>query len=284
MMTFFKQNLVQNRGVIKQNQEAISKRSGKLRGQDNDRFSTWRLIPPLEAPGVTQMAIDRWLLEQHRQGKHPPTLRFYTWNPAAISLGYHQQHYPQAWHQLTWQGKPLDLVRRPTGGRAVLHQGDLTYAAIASSLPGKRLAVYKQICQFLLAGWRSLGVDLDYGTATQEYIQNHNCFATATGADLITSAGDKVIGSAQLRKGKSILQHGSMMLTTDASLYCQVFNQAAPQNLGNSIPHPSDRDLDKIIATLTQAAIASFKINLVEQPLSDAEWQDIASVSSLLRY
>ena len=67
------------------------------------------------------MAIDRWLLQQHRAGKMPSTLRFYTWSPAAISLGYHQRDYPSFWEQLTWKGQPLDMVRRPTGGRAVLH-------------------------------------------------------------------------------------------------------------------------------------------------------------------
>ena len=74
--------------------------------------STWRYIPPIEASGEMQMAIDRYLLEQHRQGNQPSTLRFYTWQPAAISLGYHQKEYPDSWHNLTWQGKPLDIVRR----------------------------------------------------------------------------------------------------------------------------------------------------------------------------
>lgn len=245
---------------------------------------TWRFIPPIKASGAMQMAIDRYLLEKHRQGEHPPVLRFYTWCPGAISLGYHQKDYPQAWHNLTWQEKPLEIIRRPTGGRAVLHQGDLTYMAVTSTLPGKRLEVYKQICQFLLAGWRSLGVDLDYGQATKEYIQNHNCFATATEADLITATGDKVIGSAQLRRGKAVLQHGSMMLHTDKSLFEQVFGRPIGQNLLEIIPQKRDRHTAKIIKTLTQAAIASFKIDLVEQPLSTTECQDIASNFSLLRY
>lgn len=240
------------------------------------------------------MAIDRYLLEQHQQG-HSPTLRFYTWQPAAISLGYHQQDYPVAWHDLTWQGEPLDLVRRPTGGRAVLHQGDLTYAIITSIPPGKRLEVYKQICQFLILGWRSLGVNLDYGRATKEYIQQANCFATATGADLITATGNKVIGSAQLRRRKTVLQHGSMILNTDPQIYQQVFATELKQNLAGALLKQKDRstasaedDLTaKIIKSLVQAAIAIFKIDLVEQPLSTTEWQDIANLKndfSLLRY
>ena len=247
--------------------------------------ATWRYIPPIEASGEMQMAIDRYLLEQHRQGKHPPTLRFYTWKSAAISLGYHQQEYSESWKNLTWEGQPMDIVRRPTGGSAVLHQGDLTYAVVTSIPPGKRLEVYKQICQFLITGWRSLGVNLDYGTATKKYIQHQNCFATATGSDLVTAAGNKVIGSAQLRRGKTVLQHGSMILHTDQKLYQQVFETDLQQNLLENITLEKDllnRQSDsiptgKIIESLTQAAIAIFKIDLVEQPLSTKEWQYVAN-------
>ena len=239
------------------------------------------------------MAIDRYLLEQHRLGNHPPSLRFYTWQPAAISLGYHQKDYPVAWHDLTWQGKPLEIVRRPTGGRAVLHQGDLTYAVVTNIPPGKRLEVYKQICQFLILGWRSLGVELNYGTATKEYIQQQNCFATATGSDLVTSKGNKVIGSAQLRRRKTVLQHGSMMLNTDRKIYQRVFATDLEQNLSDllnrkdrSTTYSQDDLTAKIINSLLEAASAIFKIDLVEQPLSTMEWQDIANMKndfSLLR-
>jgi lipoate---protein ligase len=249
----------------------------------------WRYIPPIETSGAMQMAIDRYLLDQHRQGKQPPTLRFYTWQPAAISLGYHQREYPNFWHNLTWRGQAIDIIRRPTGGRAVLHQGDLTYTIVNSIPPGKRLEVYQQICQFLISGWRSLGVNLDYGTASQEYIQHQNCFATATGADLITLSGNKVIGSAQLRRGKTVLQHGSMMLNTDQKLYQQVFGADLGETLGQNIKETISsqnnlltRDFPRVLAakitnSLVQAAIAIFKIDLVEQPLSSKEWQDIAN-------
>ena len=256
-------------------------------------MTNWRYIPLIEAPGEIQMAIDRFLLEQHRSGKSSPVIRFYTWLPAAISLGYHQKSYPSAWKDITWQGQSLDIVRRPTGGRAVLHQGDLTYAVVMSIPPGKRLAVYKQICQFLIEGWRSLGVNLEYGTATKEYIQQHNCFATATGSDLVTEAGNKVIGSAQLRRGKVVLQHGSIILNTDVKLYQQIFNLPLKENLLTNIKQTSDYGKqdnglecfrDKIIQKLTTAAISTFKIDIVKQPLSTKEWQDIASDFSSLRY
>ncbi|MFM6223876.1 MAG: lipoyl protein ligase domain-containing protein, partial [Dolichospermum sp.] len=161
----------------------------------------WRMIPILAASGSVQMAIDRWLLVQHESGKSPPILRFYTWSPPAISLGYHQRQYPEFWQNLIWKGQKLDLVRRPTGGRAVLHQGDLTYSVVTSGLRGNTLEIYTKICEFLIQGWRSLGIELYYGQAGRGYIHNPNCFGTATGADLVLADGSKLIGSAQLRRG-----------------------------------------------------------------------------------
>lgn len=219
------------------------------------------------------MAIDSWLLERHLLGVHPPTLRFYTWSPPAISLGYHQRRYPEFWRELTWEGQPLDLVRRPTGGRAVLHQGDLTYAAIASNLQGTRIEVYEHICQFIIKGWQKLGVNLDYGTAGKGYIHNPNCFGMATGADLVLADGTKLVGSAQLRRGNGVLQHGSMRLNPDPELFCQVFGESI---LLPQIPlRETKAQLDTLISVLTEAASECFGVKLQLQPLSEAEMAEI---------
>lgn len=239
----------------------------------------WRLIPPLQASGTVQMALDRWLLEQHRSGNHPPTLRFYTWNPPTISLGYHQRHYPQEWHGFSWQGQPIDLVRRPSGGRAVLHQGDLTYAVITSGFQGNRTEVYQQICEFLIQGWRSLGVDLHYGQAKRGYIHNPNCFGTATGADLVLPNGTKLIGNAQLYQGEAILQHGSIRLSTDANLYAQVFDETLPPL---ELPIRSSNRVAAIVSALVDAASSCFGSEFVNQNLSDAEWQAILAQPALV--
>jgi lipoate---protein ligase len=229
----------------------------------------WRYIPPLETSGVVQMAIDSWLFNEHKLGRQPPILRFYTWSPAAISLGYHQFDYPSHWYDLCWQGQPLDLVRRVTGGRAVLHQGDLTYMIITSIKAGKRWQVYQFLCEFLIQGWRSLGVDLKYGNEERNYINSANCFNTATGADLITTAGDKLIGSAQKRQGKVLLQHGSMMIQTDPTLYSKVFGDRQSKTV--KIPYI------QVIEALKEAASACFEIELVTEPLSSLEWEKILS-------
>jgi lipoate-protein ligase A len=190
---------------------------------------TWRLIPLLDAPGAVQMAIDWWLLMQHQQHGHPPTLRFYTWNPPAISLGVSQhRHFPDHWRNLKWQGQPIDLVRRPSGGRGVLHQGDLTYAVVTSHLPGNLDRVYRTICQFLITGWQTLGVDLQFGQPDRQYVRSQNCFGLATNADLVDTHGNKFIGSAQRKQGNYVLQHGTMVLDPDVDLFQRVFQMPPP--------------------------------------------------------
>ncbi len=219
------------------------------------------------------MAIDRWLLQQHISGQIPPTLRFYTWSHPTISLGYHQRHYPEHWQSLLWHEQPVDLVKRPTGGRGVLHQGDLTYAFIGSGFVGKRVEIYQQICQFLIDGWRSIGVELQYGTAGTGYIHNPNCFGTATSADLVCADGYKLIGSAQLIQSGAILQHGSMRLNPDLELFEKVFDEAI------SLPPASISQLTipQIIDALTQAARQHFQVEFDIWDLSNLQRSQIKS-------
>lgn len=224
------------------------------------------------------MAVDSWLLDQHRLGLHPPTLRFYTWSPIAISLGYHQHRWPEFWHHLTWHGNPVELVRRPSGGRAVLHQGDLTYGIVTSGLMGSRIQVYQVLCEFLIAGWRSLGVELHYGSGKQGNSHNPNCFTVATGADLVTANGYKLIGSAQLYRDRAVLQHGSMRLQPDQTLFAQVFGEAERPILEPVMPQQRDTLIQTVIDALTEAAIRCFDIQIVTQPLSESEWQAIEVV------
>ncbi len=228
------------------------------------------------------MAVDQWLLEQHILGNQPSILRFYTWSPFAISLGYHQRQYPEHWQNLTWQGEKIDIVKRPTGGRAVLHQGDLTYAVITSGLggdrvtlprSGERLKTYEKICEFLIEGWQNLGIPLHYGIAGRGYIHNPNCFATATGADLVTTNNYKFIGSAQLRRSHAILQHGSMRIWQNPQLCQQVFaTEITPDNSINQ-----ELTIAEILDALIMAAKNCFSVEFIIEPLSDTEWADIYS-------
>jgi lipoate---protein ligase len=238
--------------------------------------TTGRLIPCLTAPGIQQMQIDRWLFQEHLTALQPPVLRFYQWSPAAISVGYHQRRYPEAWSDLRYQDRPLDLVRRPSGGRAVLHQGDLTYALISSSEIMGRVELYHHLCQFLILGWQRLGVNLTYGDRGRDYREQANCFATATGADLVTKEGYKLIGSAQLRREKATLQHGSMRLNPDRELWSQVFNE---ELLVSPVAQWNPAD---VIESLIAAAAEVLAIDWQIQPLTPAELVAIQASGDLV--
>ncbi|NJL49111.1 MAG: lipoate--protein ligase family protein, partial [Leptolyngbyaceae cyanobacterium SM2_5_2] len=163
----------------------------------------------------------------------------------------------------------------PTGGRGVLHQGDLTYAIVVSEPAGNREEVYRFLCQFLLEGWRQLGVDLSFGGEKRPDGRSHHCFGLATAADLVTATGQKLVGSAQLRRGRAILQHGSMRLAPAPELYERVFQTPAPPPLqpqGQPLPTMPD-----IVEQLTQAAARCFGCQFNPQPLTPWEWQSVTA-------
>ncbi len=225
----------------------------------------WRLIPLYEGTGAEQMAIDSWLLDQHVRGLQLPSLRFYTWRLPTISLGYHQRQFPAHWHNLYYKGQKVELIRRPTGGRAVLHQGDLTYALVTPKLIGSRRDVYQQLCQFLIEGWRELGIELTFGAAKRDYIRNPNCFGTATAADLIMSGGYKLIGSAQVYRKECVLQHGSIRLQPDQALFELVFEEEVVP------PHLKTGVLDQILDSLVRSASKTFNVEFERQILTAEE-------------
>ncbi len=201
----------------------------------------WQIIPYSEASGKLHMELDNYLLDRHSQDSQSPSiLRFYRWTPPAISLGFHQQQYPDRWNAIAQQ-QHLDIVRRPSGGRAVLHKGDLTYAVITGTqyLDGdesyrtsckkrSHREVYENICEFLIQGFAELGITLTYGQSGRGYIHNPSCFSTATNADLIISDGRKLIGSAQVYQRDSVLQHGSIAIAPDCELLTELFQAEVP--------------------------------------------------------
>ncbi len=181
----------------------------------------WRLITYGEFDPAFNMAADEAILEAHLAGEVPPTLRLYGWKPAAISIGYSQKISEAEIRSITDHG--LDVVRRTTGGRAVLHFGDLTYSFVGSSasadskspeqhfLSTSVAAAYKEICQGLILAFEQFGITLELGSSKSDYRANYDCFRATTNADL-QYAGKKIIGSAQLRRKNAVLQHGSILL------------------------------------------------------------------------
>ncbi len=158
------------------------------------------------------MERDQILLASHRPGDDP-VLRVYGWQPAAVTIGYNQD--PASFNQEALTAAGYDLVRRPTGGRAILHADELTYAVIGSSpgpIFGSSLhSTYDRINQGLLAFLAGLGVSADVsGGESRSAARGPACFSSA-GQYEIRVGGRKLVGSAQRRTGGVFLQHGSIL-------------------------------------------------------------------------
>ena len=158
------------------------------------------------------MARDAELLAAHEPGADP-ILRLYRWEPAAVTIGYNQNFEDFAQDTIAAEG--YDLVRRPTGGRAILHADELTYAVVGSSpspLFGDSLhATYMKINEALLAFLLKLGLNADISDGeSRENARGLVCFRSA-GKHELTVGGQKIIGSAQRRTGGVFLQHGSVL-------------------------------------------------------------------------
>ena len=182
---------------------------------------TWRLLVTEPTDGATNMAIDEALWRGRRAGTSPPTLRFFAWAPPTVSLGYGQRlddHVDVG----ACARLGVGLVRRPTGGSAIYHDGpgrELTYSVAASAddlgVGDDLLLTYEWIGRALRRGLRALGADAELMAARRpEGLSPAFCFAHTATYEL-EIAGRKVVGSAQRRQGASFLQHGAVLLGVD---------------------------------------------------------------------
>ncbi len=229
----------------------------------------WRWIPPLNGDGPFQMALDELLLDQAVAASAPrASLRLYRWSGPWLSLGYHQRHVPSHWQDLAQQGL-VQLVRRPSGGRAVLHGGSLTYALIQPNPGRDRCQAYRHHCRWLQRAFADLGQPLQFGPG-RAAAQGSSCFALATGADLVHANGAKRIGSAQLWRRGVLLQHGCLLLAPPRDLWWQLFAEAPPE-----LPALPVTD-GALLAQLRQAAETELcGAPLQDGPLNSQEWADL---------
>lgn len=195
--------------------------------------STWRLLITEPTDGATNMAIDEALWRGRRAGTSPPTLRFFAWDPPTVSLGYGQR-LDRAVDVAACRALGVGLVRRPTGGSAIYHDGparELTYSVTASvadlGVAADLLETYRWIGVALLRGLRALGAPVEMiavpetGGPTPAF-----CFAR-TGRYELEIGGRKVVGSAQRRQGTCFLQHGAVLLGVDEPRLRRVFPTTA---------------------------------------------------------
>ena len=185
-------------------------------------------LKPLELNGPEQMAIDLLLLEKSFTDKNfQIAFRFYTWNGNWLSIGKNQKEISKEWVQLS-KDKELNLVRRPSGGKAVLHSAGLTYAIIWKNPPRNKKESYIKTTQGLKDGFQKFGLDLSFGTQAIN-ASNRNCFGTSTLADLVDKDRNKHIGSAQFWKKGHLLQHGEILMEPSNKLWKKVFNNDPPK-------------------------------------------------------
>ena len=204
----------------------------------------WRLLPPVDGPGAFHMAADVALREAIHTGRSGPVLRFYRWTPPCITLGKFQ---PVEGNVQVENCARLgyDLARRPTGGRAILHDHEVTFSIILAEeqLPDAGSSImdsYRVLGSALVNGLCRLGVAAELvdrqaktrggDPASLMAAGNPACFAAKARCDLMV-AGRKIIGSAQQRKDGIILQQNSLPLTVNYPVWEEVFYRSDWQDV-----------------------------------------------------
>jgi lipoate-protein ligase A len=172
------------------------------------------------------MALDEAILDSVAQSKAPPTVRLYAWDPPCLSLGYSQPASDANRGELRSLG--WDIIRRPTGGRAILHTDELTYSIAASEdhplMRGGVLASYRRLRQGLVESLKAMSVTVDPETPGEpaDYDRdNPVCFEVPSAYEM-TVSGRKILGSAQVRRKRAVLQHGTLPLSGDMGRICRV--------------------------------------------------------------
>ena len=209
-------------------------------------LSTWRLLNTDHLDGASNMAIDEAISRAVQANLVPPTLRFFGWQPACLSLGQAQPGGDV--DQAACRAAGVDVVRRPTGGRAILHTDELTYSVSAPEreprVAGTIVESYKRLSAGLLNGLTLMGVP----TRQVEQPDNHDrdqgpvCFEVPSNYEIVFD-GKKLVGSAQMRKAGVVLQHGTLPLHGDIARISLYLSK-----------HP-DQDRVRSRATTVEAAI-----------------------------
>lgn len=226
----------------------------------------FRLVKFREDNGAMQMAIDEAILVTRAKGLIPDTLRFYSWKPACITIGYFQSLEKEInLNKAKEQG--IDVVRRYTGGGAVLHDKELTYSIVISEKKvSKNIEKsYEEICSFIILGLKKLGINAEFKPIN----------------DIIVG-GKKISGSAQTRKFGFVLQHGTLLIDLDLDKMFSVLKipdekikdklisnakerVTSLKNLGIEI---SAQEMEKILINSFEE---KFNIKLIESELSRDE-------------
>lgn len=212
----------------------------------------WQYIDSGPNIGAYNMAADEELLARAQAGETMPVLRFYGWNPPAVSLGRFQ-HIESAVNADACRRHGFDIVRRITGGRAVLHHRELTYSIIARTdnplFPSTVLGTYKVIATGLLAGLQNLGIAAEmvsrggrHATLVEKKAKDPACFSSPSWYEIVVN-GRKIIGSAQRRMKGAFLQHGSILIDYAPALEAEVIPGGCAGDVVTCVKRELGRDV-----------------------------------------
>jgi len=247
----------------------------------------WRLLITPPARGAWNMAVDESILEHIGRGESLPTLRLYAWQPPCLSLGHAQPFADVDVHRLN--ERDWDVVRRPTGGRAILHTDELTYSITAPNdeprVAGSILESYNRLAGALLQAVKSLGlpVEMKQDSGVSHGTPNPVCFEVPSAYEITAGGGKKLIGSAQARRKEGVLQHGSLPLTGDLARITEALifadesarKDAAQRLLARATTVESILGREVLWNDAAQAFVWAFEatldLELDAQPLSESE-------------
>ena len=246
--------------------------------------ATWRLLISPPADGATNMATDEAIMRAVTARLVPPTLRLYAWEPPCLSLGRGQAAAEVDRDACICDG--VNVVRRPTGGRAILHTDELTYSVVGPldepRLEGGIISSYRRLSRALLAALRHLGVTAESRMAEKSGELNPVCFEVPSHYELTTADGRKLVGSAQKRTSAAVLQHGTLPLVGDIARICRYLKQppdaARVRARAASVQSVLDRPVSWNEAA--QAMVAGFgeALNLALEPAEltppEREWRE----------
>jgi lipoate-protein ligase A len=244
--------------------------------------AAWRLLLDRPAPGAWNMAVDEVLLDGVAAGSAPPTLRFYEWAPPCLSLGYFQPF--EVVDVGGCRSLGIDVVRRPTGGRAILHDRELTYSvALPLRLLGDDGAVlpsYHRLSLALEGGLKRLGVPVVLAPeSAAQAAADHGpvCFDRPSAHEILLD-GRKLVGSAQTRRATAILQHGSILIEPriDRLLACLQLPDGPAGRLEDGVAglaEVADFEPARIAGALADAFAQEFGASLVVSRLRPDERQ-----------
>jgi lipoyl(octanoyl) transferase len=228
----------------------------------------WRFIDSGNSSPSFNMALDEALLDWHSEGKIPPVIRFYGWEPATLSIGYFQKVEKEIDLEAV-KTHGLGFVRRPTGGRGVLHEHELTYSVIVSEdhpeMPRTVTEAYRVISEGILKGFHQLGLEAYFAVPKTDEersaLKNPRsavCFDAPSWYELVVE-GRKVAGSAQTRQKGVILQHGAILLDLDEDKLFSLFK------------YPSERVKERMKSAFKSKAVAINEISPRRITLEEAK-------------